>query len=79
MAPGEFMEELLVQGVALVAASRRHEDVAADVLMDRLAVRIAAAESNVDVPVKLDRHLITMTCTVHAVHTVKSEVLIQHL
>ena len=58
MHPGELVEELLVQGVAGLSRTRRHEDVATNVLMYYLAVCSCTAEGNVDVPIKLNGYLI---------------------
>ena len=57
MAPRQLVEELLVERVALLARARGHEDVAADELVDDLAVGRHAAEGNVHVAVELDGHL----------------------
>lgn len=55
--PCELVEELLVERVTLFATARRHEDIAADELMDNLAVSRHAAKGYVDVPIKLNGHL----------------------
>uniref|UniRef100_A0A0E9XJ93 Uncharacterized protein n=1 Tax=Anguilla anguilla TaxID=7936 RepID=A0A0E9XJ93_ANGAN len=70
VAPGELVEKLLVEGFALLAASRGHEDVAADVLVHNLAVGCHAAERNVHVPVKLDGHLLYVPVDVPLPHVV---------
>ena len=57
MSARQLVEELLVELVALLATPRRHEDVAADELVNNLAVGGHAAEADVYVAVKLDGHL----------------------
>lgn len=57
MASGEFVEEFLIQGVALVTATGRHEDVSANILVDNLAVSVHTAKSNVYVSIELNGHL----------------------
>jgi len=53
----QLVEQLLVEGVGLLAIPRRHEDVAADELVNNLAVGGHTAEGDVHVAVKLDGHL----------------------
>ena len=57
MAPRQLVEELLVEGVALLLRPRGYEDVAPDELVDDLAVGRHAAEGDVHVTVELDGHL----------------------
>lgn len=58
MSPSEFVEKLLIQCVTLLSCTRRHEDVAPNVLMHYLTVCIHTAEGYVDVAVKLNGHLV---------------------
>lgn len=53
----QFVEELLVQRVILLAVSRGHEDVAADVLVYDLAICRHTAEGYIHVTVELDGDL----------------------
>lgn len=57
MASSEFVEELLIQGITLVTAAGRHEDVSTNILVDDLAVSVHTAKSDVYVSVKLNGHL----------------------
>lgn len=59
MASSEFVEELLIQCVALVTAAGWHEDVSANILVDDLAVSVHTAKSDVYVSIKLNGHLST--------------------
>lgn len=57
MPPGQLMEELLIDCVALLAAACRHENVASDKLMNNFTVCSHTAEGDVHVPFKLYGHL----------------------
>lgn len=57
MSARKLVEQLLVEDLALLATPCRHEDVAADELMDNLAVSGHTAEGDVHIAVKLNGHL----------------------
>lgn len=57
MAAGEFVEELLVQCVALLSRASRQEDVSSDVLVHNLTVCVHAAECYVNVSVEFNCNL----------------------
>jgi len=58
MAACQFVKQLLVQGVTLLSSSCRHEDVAADVLMDNLTICSYTAKCDVHIAIKLNGHLV---------------------
>ncbi|PWS20856.1 hypothetical protein DKP78_26615, partial [Enterococcus faecium] len=70
MASSEFVEELLIQRVALVTTAGRHEDVSADILVDDLAVCVHTAKSNVYVSIKLNGHLFNVPVDIPLSHGV---------
>lgn len=57
MAPSEFVEKILIQCVAGLSCTRRHEDVATNVFVHYLTVCIHTAEGYIDVAVELNGHL----------------------
>lgn len=57
MASCQFVEELLVQCIILLAAPGGHEDVAANVFVHDLTVRCHAAKGDVDVTVEFNGDL----------------------
>lgn len=57
MTTGQLMEKLLVERVAFFSTARGHENVTTDKLVNNLTVGGHTAESNVDVALKLYRHL----------------------
>lgn len=57
LAPGQLVEQLLVESFILVLGAGGQENVAPDVLMHDFAIRAQAGECDGDVLVKFDRHL----------------------
>lgn len=60
-AAGQLIEHLLVEGLVLVLGARGQEDVAADELVDDLAVHLGADERQGRLVGKFHRHLSTQS------------------
>lgn len=67
-AAGELVEELLVELLVALLAPHRQEDVAADELVDHLAVRREALEDHVLVVLELDHHVPRLPVHVPRLH-----------